>query len=122
MDQKPLANAHVVFESPDETYSSGKTNSDGKYILMFNSEQSGVLTGQKVVRIQLGKITKQGFDENAGNDETDNKNSVLEANTDLSELPATYHRQSQLTATVIAGKQVINFELNSDGSTTSATQ
>lgn len=122
LDKKPLPNAHVIFESPDQTYSSGKTNSSGTYTLMFNSEQSGVLPGQKIVRIQLGKISEQVDDEDVGNDETDDENPLLEAESDSFELPATYHSNSQLTATVAAGKQVINFELESDGSTILANQ
>jgi len=122
LDEKPLANAHVIFESPDKTYSYGKTNSSGKYTLMYNSEQSGGLTGQKIARIQLGRISEQNDGEEAGNDETDGEGPSLETGSDLSELPATYNCNSQLTATVIAGKQVVNFELNSDGSTTSANQ
>ena len=112
LDESPLANAHVMFEAPDETYSYAKTDSSGKYTLMFNSEQPGVMTGEKIVRIQLGKISE----------ETDGEDPASEPATDSSELPRTYHRDSQLTATVVAGAQAINFDLKSDGSTTSATQ
>ena len=66
LDEAPLANAHVIFVAPDETYSFGKTNSSGKYTLMFNSEQPGVLTGEKIVRIQLGKISQEGDEKQAG--------------------------------------------------------
>ena len=116
LDEVALASAHVIFEASDETYSFGKTNNSGKYKLMFNSEQSGVLTGQKIVRIQLGRVSEED-DQRAGDEDP-----VLELATDSSELPPTYHRNSQLTATVVAGVQTINFDLKSDGSTTSATQ
>lgn len=122
MDQAPLANAHVMFEAPDKTYSFGKTNGSGKYTLMFNSQQSGVLPGKKIVRIQLGKFSEEDDDEPAVGEGAADRDPVLEISTDASELPQTYHRNSQLTATVVAGVQTIDFDLKSKGSTTSATQ
>ncbi|MDB4766241.1 carboxypeptidase-like regulatory domain-containing protein [bacterium] len=107
LDAKPLADANVIFESEDETFSYGTTNSDGKYSLMFNSEKSGVLTGEKVVRIQLGRIAEDG--------------EIKSPASGLAELPESYHQESQLRATVNSGVQTIDFELNSDGSTTSPT-
>ena len=111
LDEQPLANANVSFESPDGTFSSGKTNGNGEYTLMFNSDQSGVLPGEKVVRIQLGRTF--------GDDEESNEESLPAGSV---ELPSSYNSDSQLTATVDSGIQTINFDLNSDGSTTSASQ
>ncbi len=122
LDDQPLANAHIIFEAPDESYSFGKTNSRGKYTLMFNSEQPGVLTGKKIVRILLGKFSEEDDDQQTGGDATDGQDPAPKPATDSSELPSTYNRNSQLTATVVAGSQTINFDLKSDGSTTSATQ
>ena len=80
---------------------------------MFNSEQSGVATGEKIVRIQLGRAFSDGEDE--GSD-------AESLTADSGELPSSYNRDSQLAVTVDAGIQTINFDLNSDGSTTSASQ
>ena len=111
LDEQPLADANIIFESPDTTFSSGRTDGSGKYSLMFNSEQSGVSTGEKVVRIQLGITFSDGEDSDA---EPSPADSV--------ELSSSYNSNSQLTATVVAGIQTINFDLKSDGSTTSASQ
>lgn len=108
LDGNPLANANVIFESPDATFSSGKTNASGEYSLMFNSEQSGVLTGVKVVRIQLGESFNDGDAE--------------QLPTDSEELPGSYNTDSQLAATVNAGVQTIDFDLTSDGATGPASQ
>lgn len=122
LDEKPLANAHVIFEAPDESYSYGTTNSNGNYTLMFNSDQSGVLPGQKIVRIQLGRFSDGDDDEQAGEEDTDGQDAELKSATDSSELPSTYNRNSRLTATVVAGFQLLNFDLDSDGSVVSAKQ
>ena len=111
LDEQPLANANVIFESPDTTFSSGRTNASGNYSLMFNSEQSGVTTGEKIVRIQLGRTFSDGEEE--GSD-------AEQLPSDSEELPSSYNSESHLTATVDAGIQTINFDLNSDGCTTSA--
>ncbi len=108
LDEQPLAHANIIFESADETFSSGKTNASGEYSLMFNSEQSGVTTGEKVVRIQM----LEAFGD--GEAEALPIGSV--------ELPSSYNRNSELTATVIAGKQIIDFDLNSDGTIESSSQ
>ncbi len=122
LDEKPLANAHVIFEAPDQSHSFGKTNNEGKYTLMFNSEQSGVLPGQKIVRIQLKSFSEEDADQPSGDEAADDQAPVLELATDSSELPSTYNRNSQLTAEVASGFQTINFDLKSDGSTRSRAQ
>ena len=122
LDGKPLPNAHVIFEAPDKSYSFGKTNGGGEYTLLFNSEQPGVLPGQKIIRIQLNRFSEEDGDQQSDTDESDGQDPTLELATDLSELPSAYNRNSQLTATVAAGFQKINFDLKSDGSTTSAAQ
>jgi hypothetical protein len=45
LDGTPLADSTVIFECPDKTYSFGKTDGQGNYSLMFNTEQSGALPG-----------------------------------------------------------------------------
>jgi hypothetical protein len=122
LDESPLANAHVIFEAPDESYSFGKTDSGGKYKLMFNSQQSGVLTGPKIVRIQLSSISEDSADEPSGGEGAGSEDLESAMATDSSELPRSYHRDSRLKATVAAGVQTINFDLKTDGSTTTATQ
>lgn len=96
-----------MFQSQDQTYSTGRTDAQGRYVLMFNSEKSGVLPGEKIVRIQLGK-----FPEDAEN--------APEISNNASELPPQFNLNSQLTATVVEGVQAVDFDLRSDGATASA--
>ena len=110
LDGKPLANANVIFESADETYSVGRTNANGHYKLMFNSEKSGVMTGEKVVRIQLGRFPEDAEAEDAQAPSAD----------DSSELPSSYNKESQLKVTVVAGVQTFDFDLAPDGMAASA--
>jgi hypothetical protein len=77
---------------------------------MFNSEQPGVLTGEKIVRIQHGKA----FGDHEDDAEPLPAGSI--------ELPSSYNSASELTATVNAGIQTIDFDLNSGASTTSTSQ
>ncbi len=59
LDGRPLAGAYVVFEHPDQTFSHGKTDSQGKYRLMFNTQQPGALPGPKTVRISMREPSEE---------------------------------------------------------------
>ncbi len=114
LDGEPLAEAVVIFESPDQTYSYAQTDEHGNYRLMFNSEKSGVTTGTKTVRIR----TSGGLGEEA-EASLEEEEDGGEAGTAAPELvPACYNSNSQLQATVAGGSQTLDFELNSDCSTT----
>ena len=132
LDGNPLPNAHIMYQDQGGTFSVGKTNQAGEYEMMFNSEKSGVLTGEKLVRIRLSK-SWNGFpthplstetielDEQVGEDAIGESEdgSIKESYTSNSDdLPSTYHIDSHLKVTVDSGSHTINFDLNSDGSTT----
>ena len=52
LDGKPLANADVQFQPVDsQRPSSGRTNADGQYDLVFKRKQPGAIVGQHTVRI-----------------------------------------------------------------------
>ncbi|WP_437191183.1 carboxypeptidase-like regulatory domain-containing protein [Planctomicrobium sp. SH527] len=91
LDGAPLSGAIVLFE-PKATGagSSGATKEDGKYTLVYSATENGAVPGEHTVR-----ITRQEMDMGP---ET---------------LPAVYNVRSTLTATVVAGKNELNFALES---------
>lgn len=91
LDGAPLAGAIVLFEPKTSgAASSGATKEDGKYTLIYSASEDGAVIGEHTVR-----ITRQEMDMGP---ET---------------LPAVYNARSTLTATVNAGKNELNFALES---------
>lgn len=110
LDNRPLANAMVTFEAPDKTFAFGKTDASGKYTLQFNSEQSGVTPGPKVVRI----TTVGGTDESAVYEvNPDEETGEGAATGSVEKVPAKYNKTSELTATVASGSNTFDFPLKS---------
>jgi hypothetical protein len=110
LDGQPLAGAQVAFEAPDGTYSSGVTDASGNFDLMFNTEQSGCLTGEKVVRIKLAG-SSETMDE-APDDEGNSDEGVKKTAT-AGKIPAQYNKDSTLKATVDADHTTFQFDLKS---------
>jgi len=108
LDDKPLAGARVIFESPDQTYSYGITDDAGGYTLMFNSEQNGVTPGKKVIRITMGGA----LDEPESEDVEDPDSEQPSATSDVT-IPERYNRKSTLAETVEPGSQTFDFKLKS---------
>ncbi|MEO2037046.1 MAG: carboxypeptidase regulatory-like domain-containing protein [Planctomycetaceae bacterium] len=108
LDDKPLAGARVIFESPDKTYSYGITDNSGSYSLMFNSEQNGVTSGEKVVRITMGGALDETEFEDG--DESDSEDASVPSGVTI---PERYNRKSTLAETVDSGAQTFDFELKS---------
>ncbi len=98
LDGAPLANAHIVFEDEDGSFSHAVTDAAGRYRMMYSSEQSGVLPGRKTVRITLQPIGEDAPADRSGE-----------------RIHAGYNEESQLTVEVVAGSNTFNFELNSSG-------
>jgi hypothetical protein len=111
LDGAPVANAVVIFEAPDLTFSFGRTDEQGRYELMFNSEKSGVLQGEKTVRIR----TSGGV-----GDEGESSEDSPEAPSD-EKVPACYNSQSKIKVTITSDSSTLNFELKSDCSTVGPT-
>jgi hypothetical protein len=94
LDGRPLASADVAFQ-PDgaQRASSGRTNADGRYQLMFKRGQPGALVGEHTVRISISR----------------------EIVRNPPPIPARYDTQSELRREVKAGEEnVFDFELKSD--------
>ncbi|WP_339736410.1 carboxypeptidase-like regulatory domain-containing protein [uncultured Gimesia sp.] len=105
LDGQPLSGATVAFEAGDGTFSSGVTNESGDFKLMFNSEQSGCLTGDKTVRIQF-----------KGDSENPDEESEEEGGTSTqpqSIIPEQYNKKSTLKASVDSSHTTFEFDLKS---------
>ncbi len=100
LDGAALPAAIVIFESPDETFSFARTDSDGRYRLMFDSVMPGVTTGLKKVRIKTrGSL---------GEDDPDAKGSGTE------QIPDCYNSKTTLALEVTSASTTTDFELRSD--------
>ena len=108
LDGQPLAGGLVQFQSEDATYSYGTTDESGRYELMFNSEQSGVLKGRKTVRIWSSKKAAAAA-ENRGEEEGD-PDAVRHP---AEKVPPQYNSRSTLTANVEKDSEEFNFDLKS---------
>jgi hypothetical protein len=99
LDGAPLANANLLF-SPEKAGRSslGRTDANGEYKLLFNTETDGALVGKMKVRITTAEEYTDSRDRTRLRPE---------------KLPAKYNEQSELTADVELKDNVINFDLQS---------
>jgi hypothetical protein len=100
LDDIPLANARVEFESPDQTCSYAVTDANGEYRMMFNSEQPGCLPGEKTVRIRMSSP------ENAEDPDAEDASPIW--------IPPRYNSDSTLRADVSADNRTFDFDLSSE--------
>jgi len=107
MDGKPLPGVTVRFEGPPNRFADGKTDTDGKYELMYDSNQAGCMPGEKVVRIMQGGAG-EGSDEEAPVEGPDGRVAAA-----AQQIPASYNRQSTLKANVTAENKTFDFDLKS---------
>ncbi len=108
LDGEPLAGALVLFEAQDLSFSHARTDDNGRYRLMFNSEQAGVSRGLKTVRIWSSR-TLPGLDEAAGEEGEDPDMQPKQPE----RVPARYNVRSTLTVTVEDDSQTFDFDLES---------
>ena len=106
MDGKPLPGVTVRFEGPPNRFADGKTDADGKYVLMYDSNQAGCLPGEKVVRIMQGG---GGEGEEAPVEGADGRDPAPPQS-----IPPSYNRRSTLKANVSAEKSKFDFDLKSN--------
>ena len=99
LDGQPLAGATVRFEGPPLRFSEGVTDAEGKYKLMYDSNQAGCTPGEKTVRITSGAASEEGAD----------PDSAKASGT----IPATYNSQSTLKADVSESNKTFDFDLKS---------
>ena len=100
MDGKPLANAMVFFETPDERFSYGRTDESGHYEMRFDNHAMGVMPGPKTVRISTSMAA------------TEDEASIRQVET----VPAKYNKKSELKREVKPNEaQIFDFDLTSEG-------
>lgn len=104
LDGAPLVDAIVSFQPTSEGSSgTGRTDAEGVYTLFYASQRPGAKVGENTVVISKEADASSGGDEFA---------EITEEEGEL--LPARYNRESELTATVEDGENVIDFALTSD--------
>jgi hypothetical protein len=106
LDSKPLSGVTVVFEESQFVYSSGVTDANGRYQLMFDSRKSGIVPGEKTVRIRPGSPQKEGGPEESDPDAKPAKSDSL--------VPDCYNKSSTIKVNVTASDSQLNFALKSD--------
>lgn len=116
LDGDPIEGAAVYFYEEDQRYCFGVTDADGRYQMMLNSEKSGVTTGEKLVKISttsnpLGESADGGMEE----EDPDAKPKTADE-----KIPPCYNKKSELRVTVSESDSSMDFDLQSNCSTTSA--
>jgi len=113
LDGQPLANCTVIFEESEFLYSSGVTDANGNYKLMFDSRKSGIAPGEKTVRFKAGTPAKENSSR-AEEEDPDAKPTAAKGPA----IPDCYGKESKLKVTVSGNDSSFNFDLKSDCSTT----
>jgi len=104
LDGQPLADAFVVYSpTAHGTTSYGKTDAGGNYEMMFTDNERGAWIGENLVRISTGDLGRGG---GAGPKER---------------VPVVYNSETTLTASVKAGSNTCNFDLQSSAGRVKAT-
>lgn len=113
LDGQPLAAAVVTFEDAvDGTFSYGLTDTEGNYVLQFDSEMQGVKTGKKVVRISTSRVLL-GLNSRPGQaDEGEDGSATGSAAKE--QVPTRYNRNSELTVEVTPDSGPFDFALTRD--------
>jgi hypothetical protein len=109
LDNEPLENAVVVFESPDKSFSYAQTDARGRYDLRFDSSSRGAAPGPKIVRISMNRriLGLNSFDEGSPNDKA---GGAFEAQPP-ERIAERYNSRSVLTANVTPEADTFDFNL-----------
>ena len=103
LDQKPLANAQVLFLADNRSYSYGVTDEKGRYSLMFNSKKTGTKSGEKKVEIWT---TRTGADFDV---------LMKKSCPNMELVPEKYNSKSTLKVNVSPSDRKFDFDLVSNG-------
>jgi hypothetical protein len=110
LDGQPLQGAMVHFVDTDQTYCTGLTDTSGRYRMMLDSRKSGVIPGDKIVRIS-SRVP-------AGEGEIDEDPDASSKEQQAEKVPACYNKDSKLRIKVATADSAMDFDLKSDCSTT----
>lgn len=112
LDGDPLANAVVIFESEEGSYSYAQTDSEGRYDLRFDSQFRGVTLGKKTVRISMNRRIR-GLNSNDEGGPDDTAGGSFEKQP-KERVPEKYNLRSTLSVNVTASTKSFNFDIESD--------
>lgn len=107
LDGQPLPAATVRFEGPPGRFAEGRTDGNGRFRLLYDSNESGCTPGAKIVRILSGDLA-EGAESDAVIEGADGQ--IIPP---AQSLPAAYNSASILTANVSPGSQNFQFDLKS---------
>ena len=107
MDGNPLAGVTVTFAPTDGRPSSGVTDASGKYELTYAHDTKGAQVGEHTVH-----IISQGGPEGGGNP-NEERGGDAAADVFMGVIPTKYNEESTLTASVKAGSNTFDFDLES---------
>lgn len=110
LDGQPLTDVAVQFIDVDQTYCTGVTDRSGRYTLMLDSRKSGIIPGDKTVRIS--SRVPASADAVVGEENPDAKLKGSD------KVPACYNIHSNLKIKVTQSDSAMDFDLKSDCSTT----
>ena len=114
IDDKPIANAKVNFFPDDGRASTGTTDSEGKYELVFSRDQKGALLGSHKVTIATETVSVTDY---SADDNYDDENDADDGGEQRDELlPAKFQNResTSLTAEIVSGENVVDFRLKSE--------
>jgi len=98
LDGKPLSEATVMFQPDNGRTSVGETDASGHFSLRFNRDEPGAVIGRHTVSVETYRIR------------VDDQGNPVETKETV---PAKFNRESELVREVVAGKQTLNFDLES---------
>ena len=117
-----LSDATIEFVDPkSNSYSYGYTGSDGKYSLMFDSRKSGIMAGEKIIRIRSGKPAGVLEVASGSMEEAGDPDEAVAASKPSTIVPKCYRDDSKIRVNVSPSTREFNFDLATDCSTIAAT-
>ncbi len=125
LDDQPVPQAAIFFYNEDGTYSYGITDAAGHYVAMLNSDKSGVIPGEKKIEISTvhspvpGGLSGGGAE--AGEKEIEeDPDAPAKKKREGEKIPACYNAKTKLKANISSSDRGMDFDLQSDCSTTEA--
>jgi hypothetical protein len=110
LNGEPLANAVIVFEAADASFSYAQTDERGRYDLRFDSSRRGVTIGPKTVRISMNRRI-HGLNSNDEGSPEDRAGGSFQRQPP-ERIPEEYNVRSKLTANVTADTHTFDFDLH----------
>ena len=105
LDGQSLPNVTVRFEGPPNRFADGKTDANGNYRLMYDSNQAGCLPGEKKVKIMSGPVGE------ASGEDAPSEGAAAKPAAAI--IPAKYNSSTELRADVSPSNKSFDFDLKS---------